>query len=280
MGGRDPGPAEVVELDPRNTLALDDLGGTLSRVGRHREAAVITDSAVALSPSFVVGWKTAVMVRIAAGDLAGARTMLRRADRTLAKQFPLWFFDKPYMGFEQSQAELLDPAIQRRLEPLPISAAFSADASSFFMVKVALALALGDRQGARRYAESAWSILERQVAANPAEPLWQAQLGLVQLQRGNVAEAIIHAAAGNADSAIAHLESLARIPSYWSGSAMRAAPAFASLRSDRRFQRLVGPDGVRKASEGSIRQANHAVAMRVVERTRHFAAQSHRVRNR
>lgn len=143
------------------------------------------------------------------------------------------------------------------------------------MVKVALALALGDRAGARRHADSASSILERQVAANPAEPLWQAQLGLAQVQRGNVAEAIhaarravqllppsrdhvdgpmyegvlaqVHAVAGNADSALAHLESLARIPSFWSGPAMRAAPAFASLRSDPRFQRLLAPDGVRKS---------------------------------
>jgi len=69
---------QVVKLDPRNISALDDLGGTRSRVGRHQEAAVLTDSAVALSPNFVVGWKTAVTVRIAAGDLAGARTMLRR----------------------------------------------------------------------------------------------------------------------------------------------------------------------------------------------------------
>ena len=105
------------------------------------------------------------------------------------------------------------------------------------------------------------------------EPLWQAQLGLTQLERGNVAEAIraaqravqllppsrdqvdgpmyegvlaqVHAAAGNADSALAHLENLRRIPSFWSGAAMRSAPAFISLRSDPRFQRLVGPDGVR-----------------------------------
>jgi TolB-like protein/Flp pilus assembly protein TadD len=266
---------QVVELDPRNISALDDLGGTLSRVGRHREAAAITDSAVALSPSFVVGWRTAVMVRIAAGDLAGARRTLQRADSTLAGQFPTWFFDKPYVGFEQTHAELLDPAIGRRLEPLPLPAAFSADASSFYVMKVALAVALGDRAGARRYAESAGSILEREVAANPAEPLWQAQLALVQLQRGNVAEALdaarravqllplsrdqvdgplyegvlaeVHAAAGNADSALAHLTSLARIPSFWSGPAMRAAPAFASLRSDPRFQRLIRPEAVRKS---------------------------------
>ncbi|HVT38391.1 MAG TPA: protein kinase [Gemmatimonadaceae bacterium] len=266
---------QVVDLDPRNFSALDDLGGTLSRVGRHREAAVITDSVVSLSPSLVVGWRTAVIVRIAAGDLAAARRTLQRADSTLAKQFPGWFFDKPYAGFERSFAALLDPAVQRRLEPLPIPAAFSADASSFYTVKVALALALGDRAGAGRYAESAWSILGRQVAANPSEPLWQAQLGLAQLQRGKFAEAIsaaqravqllppsrdqvdgplfegvlaqVHAGAGNADSALAHLESLARIPSFWSGAAMRSAPAFATLRSDPRFQRLAGPAGVPKS---------------------------------
>lgn len=209
------------------------------------------------------------MVRIAAGDMSGARTMLGRADSTLARQFPLWFFDKPYVGFEQIYADLLDPAIRRRLEPLPISQFFSADASSFYMMKVALAVTLGDQARARRQAESAWSILERQVAANPFEPLWQAQLGLVQLQRGNVAEALdaarravqllplsrdqidgpmyegvlaqVHATAGNADSALAHLENLRRIPSFWSGAALRAAPAFASLRNDPRFQRLVGP---------------------------------------
>jgi tetratricopeptide (TPR) repeat protein len=145
---------------------------------------------------------------------------------------------------------------------------FSADASSFYIVKVALARALGDRAGARRYAESAWSILERQVAANPLEPLWQAQLGLVQLQRGKLTEAIsaagravqllplardqvdgamyegvlaqVHAAAGNTDSALAHLESLAGIPSFWSRAAIRAAAAFALLRNDPRFERLVG----------------------------------------
>jgi len=117
--------------------------------------------------------------------------------------------------------------------------------------------------------------LERQVAANPSEPLWQAQLGLAQLQRGNVAEAVsaaqravqllplsrdqvdgplyegvlaqVHAAAGNADSAIVHLENLARSPSFWTGAAMQAAPAFVSLRSDPRFQRLVVSDGVSKS---------------------------------
>jgi len=266
---------QVVDLDPRNVTALDDLGGTLSRVGRHREAMVITDSAVSLSPSLVVGWRTAAMVRIAAGDLAGARRTLQRADSTLVKQFPGWFFDKPYVGFERSFAEVLDPVIRRRLESLPMPAAFSAEASSFYIVKLAMALAVGDQAGARRHAESAWSILERQVAANPSEPLWQAQLGLAQLQRGNVAEAIsaaqravqllplsrdqvdgplyegvlaqVHAAAGNADSAIVHLENLARSPSFWTGAAMQAAPAFVSLRSDPRFQRLVVSDGVSKS---------------------------------
>ena len=152
---------------------------------------------------------------------------------------------------------------------------FSSDVSSFYIVKVALALASGDRVAARRYAESAWSSLERQIAASPSEPLWHAQLGLAQVQRGKLAEAIsaarravellpvsrdqvdgplyegvlaqVHAAAGNADSALAHLESLAKIPSFWSAAAMRAAPAFASLRSDTRFQRLVGPAGARKS---------------------------------
>jgi eukaryotic-like serine/threonine-protein kinase len=265
---------QVVELDPKSLLALDDLGGTLSRVGRHREAAVITDSAVSLSPSLVVGWRTGVMVRIAAGDTAGARKTLRRADSTLAREFPAWFFDKPYVGFERSFAELLDPALQRRLERLSMPTAFSADASSFYSVKIALALALNEKDAASRYAESAWSTLVRQVAANPSEPLWQAQLGLAQLQRGKVAEAIsaaqravqllpssrdqvdgpmfegvlaqVHAGAGNADSALAHLERLAKIPSFWSSAAMRSAPAFASLRSDARFQRLVAAERVGK----------------------------------
>jgi len=48
----------------------------------------------------------------------------------------------------------------------------------------------------------------------------------------------VHAVSGNADSALVHLEKLARIPSFWSGAAMQSAPAFASLRSDPRFQRL------------------------------------------
>jgi len=257
---------QVVDLDPRNVSALDDLGGTLSRVGRHREAMAITDSAVALSPSLIVGWRTGVMARIAAGDSAGARRTLRKADSTLAPRFPAWFFDKPYAGFEQSFAESLDPEIRRRLESLPMPASSSGDASSFYVMKVALALASGDQASARRHAESAWSILGRQVAANPSEPLWQSQLALVQLQRGNVAEAIsaaqravqllplsrdqvdgplyegvlaqVHAVSGNADSALVHLEKLARIPSFWSGAAMQSAPAFASLRSDPRFQRL------------------------------------------
>jgi tetratricopeptide (TPR) repeat protein len=257
---------QVVDLDPRNASAMDDLGGTLSRVGRHREAFVITDSTAALSPSLIVGWRTGVIARIAAGDQAGARAKLRRADSTLGSQFPAWYFDKPYVGFEQSFAESLDPELRRRFEALPIPATFSGDASSFYIMKAALALALGDRPAARRHGESAWSSLERQVAAAPSEPQWQAQLGIVQLQRGNVAEAIkaaqralqllppsrdqvdgplyegvlaqVHAAAGNADSAIAHLENLSKIPSFWSGAAMRAAPGFASLRSDPRFQRL------------------------------------------
>jgi TolB-like protein/Flp pilus assembly protein TadD len=265
---------QVVELDPKNASALDDLGGTLSRVGRHREAALITDSVIGLSPSLVVGWRTAVMARIAAGDLAGARRTLQRADSTLAKQFPGWFFDKPYAGFERSFAELLDPTIRRRLELMPVPAASSAEVSSFYTVKVVLALALGDSAAARRYAESAWSTLERQIAANPSEPLWQAQLGLAQLQRGKIAEAItaarravellppsrdqvdgplyegvlaqVHAAAGNADSAIVHLENVAKIPSFWSGAAMLNAPAFASLRSDPKFQRLVERGGARR----------------------------------
>lgn len=260
---------QVVDLDPRNVSAMDDLGGTLSRVGRHQEALLFTDSALTLSPFLVVGWRTSVIARIAAGDFAGARSALRRADSTLSRRSPAWFFEKPYPGFEATFAALLEPATRRRLAALPLPPAFASDASAFYTLKVALALASGDRAALLRHADSASATLGRQIEANPTEPLWRAQLAVTELHRGRAAAAIdaaqravrllpiardqvdgpmyeavlaqVHATAGNADSAIAHLEQVTRVPSFWSGPALRAAPAFASLRGDPRFERLAPP---------------------------------------
>jgi tetratricopeptide (TPR) repeat protein len=252
---------EAARLDPRSGSVALELGRTYLWLRRLPEARASLDRGLAISPGNLSAVNFGTMVRLAEGDLAGARALVQAArtdanPRALAADLAT-FYD---LGWMQ------DSAGQRALDRLTV-ADFDGNRGEWGWALAQSYWQRGDRARARAYADSARATFEAQLEETPRDDQLHVFRGLALAYLGRKGEAIqeggravalrpiardafngpydqhqlvrIYIAAGEPEKALDLLEPLLRMPYYLTPAWLRIDPNFDPLRGNARFQRLM-----------------------------------------
>ena len=252
---------KALALDPRSFAAARRRAFTLLWLRRHGEALAACDEALALGPANLQALETKAMVRLAMGDLPGARAELRSAPKevepTALVSYVANYWDLFWLLDEDQQRLLL------RLRP----DAFDDDRSVWGLVLAQTYALRGDPAKSRMYADTARIVFEQQLKDLPEDAQRHALLGLALAFMGRKADAVregehavaltptaadgyngpyyqhqlarIYAMVGEPDKAVDQLERLLQVPYYLSPAWLRLDPAFDPLRKHPRFRKLV-----------------------------------------
>jgi tetratricopeptide (TPR) repeat protein len=257
----------MVELDPRNPVAFTDLASTAARALGPGEAEPLYERSAVLAAGQWQLWQDWMAIRMVEGNEARVREIIHRAETGLGEQFPAWFLTNDHYGAHQLLANLAEPELRARLLATPRVSELASDSAQTLLMKSALATAAGDKGTAHRFAEESGSIFGRLAVRDTAEATWRSGMARAALLAGRSEDAIrqarraveilpssldhldgpnhllllaeAHAAAGHADSALAHLKVLLTLPSFWKPGAVFLMPTFAALRNDPRFVKLL-----------------------------------------
>jgi tetratricopeptide (TPR) repeat protein len=160
-----------------------------------------------------------------------------------------------------------DTTFARTLEAIR-PASFDGDSARYHLLHAEAAGFRGDHRAERAHADSALSVLQRQVRERPDDPKLLARAGLTYARAGQHREAIrlgrraaellppsrdansgpyiltrlaqIYMLAGQHDRALDTLEPLLALPSWVTPALLRSDPTWAPLRPEPRFKRLAG----------------------------------------
>jgi serine/threonine-protein kinase len=246
-------------LDPRSLLYARRLARLLTYTHKYDEAGELLARARAQAPTDPSVLLYAAWLRLAQGDLAGARSVAHSIPKDANEPMMMSFF-----SFDQSSADLLNDEQKQLLMRLPPSQ-FGGNRGGWGLALAYGARMLGDSLRMRAYADSALQSIESSVRENPDEPNNQMALGVALAFLGQKAEAMrageravamrgedgfqgpglrhnlarIYQMVGEPVKAIEQLERLARVPYLVSAGWLRADPSIAPLRSHPRFQRLL-----------------------------------------
>jgi TolB-like protein/tetratricopeptide (TPR) repeat protein len=253
--------ARVAALDPRSANTARRLALAHLYLRQYAAADSAADRAVALAPTNVRMTLQKVMIRLAQGDLAGARSAIRAAGAHIDAEILL-----PYLANYYDLYWALDDGQQQQVLAMRPSA-FDDDRSAWGIVHTELYDLRHDRARTAVYADSARLALEEQIRANPGDAQRHAILGLVLAYLGRKVDAVregrrgvemlpisrdafagcyfqlqlvrTYILVGEPDLALDQLEPLLRIPFYVSPGWLRLDPAFDGLRNNPRFRKLV-----------------------------------------
>jgi serine/threonine-protein kinase len=252
---------QAQRLEPRSVGAAAGLTEVLFWQRRYPEARLMVDHALALAPSDINLLELKVMIRLAEGDLAGARAVIKAApkavDPTALVAFLATYWDLFWVLDDTQQLLLLS------LGP----DAFDNDRGAWAIVRAQTYWVRGDRARARIYADSARIAFEPQVRAAPKDEQRHVVYGLALAYLGRKTEAVregqraiailpiekdafggaymqhqlarIYMLVGEPDKALEHLEPLLERPYYLSPGWLNIDPTFDPIRSHPRFRRLV-----------------------------------------
>jgi len=248
-------------IDPRSATAARRLSQSLLRLKRYPEALAAADRGLAVAPTNLDLLENKAMTRLAQGDLAGARAVIRSAPAEIEPTELVTAF-----GNYWDLYWVLDDDQQQLLLRLPPSV-FGDDRGTWGLVRAETYYVRGDLARARVYADSARLGLEETLKATPDDAQRRVFRGLALAYLGRRAEAVkegehavalsptardgylgpyvqhqlarIYVVAGEPDKALDQLEALLRTPYFLSPGWLRIDPNFEPLRKNPRFQRLV-----------------------------------------
>jgi eukaryotic-like serine/threonine-protein kinase len=248
-------------LDPRSANAARRLALTQLFLRHYDAADSAADRAVALAPTNPRMLMYKVMVGLARGDLAGARSALHDATSRIDPDALL-----PYFATYQDLYWVLNEEEQRQVLAMGPSA-FDGDRGNWGIVMAELYYLRGDRHQTAIYADSARLAFDEQSRAAPEDAQRHAFLGLALACQGRKADAVrqgqraveltpisrdaylgpymqlqlvrIYLLVGEPEKALDQLEPLLKIPHYLSPGWLRIDPTFDPLRNNARFKKLV-----------------------------------------
>jgi len=266
--------ARAVELDPRSSDATFSLAGTYAALRDYPNAVRYTERTLALSPQWTGVYADHALYLIAwRGDLTSA---LRVLDEALARPDGGAIIGR--MRFHAGtliSSDAADIAVLRKLT----ASGFNGDTSELLVWRADWARRRGERARSLTYANSARTILQRRVAADPAEARTRMLLALAYALLGRKADALrdatraaemlpvsrdawdgadlqedlayVETIVGEHDAAIKRLAYLLTIPSGLSVPFLRADPMWDPLRGNPRFQQLMTHHASRPRVSGS-----------------------------
>jgi serine/threonine-protein kinase len=251
---------QATALDPRSVDVASDLAGALAALRRYPEAREAFYRALALDPANIGIRVQAAAVRVAQGEPAEARAILRAAPEqvdTIVLARAVADAPLPWLLDERQQQMLLHQG----------PAAFDNDTSEWGGVLADVYRVRGDSVHERAYTKLAIPVQERLVRDDPgnadqrqhlaymlavlgqkSEAERQAKRALLQARQGQNRSfeayiqdkvARIYLVMGEPEKALDLIEGLLEIPYDLSPGQLRIDPAFAPLRGNPRFERLV-----------------------------------------
>jgi tetratricopeptide (TPR) repeat protein len=256
--------ARAAALDPRSPNTARHTALALLYLHRYTEAQAVLEHGLALAPTNLAIIEYRALASIGQGDLAGARAVVRATPTTVEPTALLAFFAN-YSDLYW----VLDDAQQRQLLALPPSA-WDNDRATWAIIRAETYALRGNPAEARVWADSARLAIQEQLRATPNDGQRHVFLGLALAYLGRKAEAIqegerglalwpisrdayngtyiqhqlarIYLLVGEPEKALDRLEPLLKIPYLLSPGCLRIDPAFAPLKGNPRFERLVaGP---------------------------------------
>jgi TolB-like protein/tRNA A-37 threonylcarbamoyl transferase component Bud32/cytochrome c-type biogenesis protein CcmH/NrfG len=250
-----------LRVDPRSIRTAGRLQAAYLWLRRYPEALEASEAAIALSPGDRTNRQGKVMVKLAQGDLAGAREAIREAASVIpapeiAAKFGMYW--DLYWALDEPEKQLL-----LRLTPV----AFDNDRGMWATVLMQLSWLRGDRVRARSHAATAWQEFQAQLKAAPDDAQRHILSALVLSYLGRKDEAIalglqalalspisidhvngpyyqhqmarVYLMVGEKEQALDMLEPLLQMPYYLSPGWLRVDPTFAELKGNPRYDRLL-----------------------------------------
>jgi tetratricopeptide (TPR) repeat protein len=260
-----------VQLDPRSTEAVRNLGETYQIVRRYDLSLRTFDKAVSINPDRAIArWERLHTMLASGASIGDVKQSLGTDIQAVGFAQIARAAVGPYAtaGFAISPSFLLtaDPAYQPEVERLSLPEV--ADTIGYYTLKAELYAEQHRAQLERAYLDSARAALEFHSQAQPDEASFHSQLGIIYARLGRKTDAVregetgvrllpvsreawrganlvtalalIYTIVGQRSDAMDRLEYVLSIPSQISGAALRSDPRWAPLRGEPRFERLVG----------------------------------------
>jgi serine/threonine-protein kinase len=256
--------SEALRYDPRSALRTLDLADTYMSVRRYAEAERTYDRAIQLAPDWAEPYAYKAMLYLVwRGDLTHARAVVGQAlTRVNAGRLAQALLISDAISAALLTSDSLHAATVETVDP----SSFDGDTARFHLLLAEAAHYQGRAAAARAHGDTARSLLERQVRAQPDDAKLLVRLALAHARAGRKPDAIaagrraaellppekdansgpfvlthlaeIYTIVGEPDLAIQTLRPLLTLPSWISVPELQSDPTWAPLREHPRFGEL------------------------------------------